>query len=265
MTTKKKISLGCLGTLVLFCIIGYITVQWLKRKAISTIADAAKITLVEEIKKSPLPPNQKKAFLAATDEILSAFSTGEIDINFNREIADKPKAVKIISKALKKIVNSLNIEDEQKEKIAQQMDRFGKAYSTEKISEKEITKIFDKIAKGNSGMLFAVWASELVYINASGLSESEKFEAHNVLGRLIYGLQSNAVPKKEVQTIAYPYTTKNSEGKRVVKPNLSDDEIRNFLSSTKELLNRHSVPSSPGQFDIGGELKNALDAAGLPK
>ena len=65
MTTGKKVAIGCLGSLILAVIIGYLVLQWAKQKVVSVIAEGAQEVVVDEIKKSPLPADQKKAFVAA--------------------------------------------------------------------------------------------------------------------------------------------------------------------------------------------------------
>lgn len=265
MTTGKKVAIGCLGSLILAVIIGYLVLQWAKQKVVSVIAEGAQVVVVDEIKKSPLPSDQKKAFIAAVDEILGKISNGEIEFTFSGTLKDKKKAVNIISSALKNAVNKLEIDAAQKEIIGVQIDRLGKAYGDDQITDKQFSDVVTKLFEGQFGTLLAIWAAEANYIYGSGLTQVEKDDAHIILGRLSQGLKSGKLSNQDLEKLTDPYTQTNQNGDKVIKGSLTDDEVRKLLMSALKLLEDKQVSEDPLQFKIGQELKESLDSSGVPE
>ena len=264
MTTGKKVAIGCLGSLVLMALIGYLALQWAKRKVVSVVADTIQVEVVAEINKSPLPEDQKAAFITAVDEILNKISTGEIDFTFTGEFANKTKAAELIAEAMKNAVNKLDIEAEQKAKVGSQIDRLRDAYSSEALNNQQVQNIADDLVNGQFGTLATIWFMEATYINGSGLSQEEKDAVHVTLGRLARGMKADKITDEEMAAIIDPYSTTKEDGTKSLKENLSDQEIREIVKSTNELLNKKEVSKEAMKFDIGQELKEALDSAKVP-
>lgn len=263
MTTGKKVAIGCLGSLVLTILIGFLVVQWAKRKVISVVAETVQVEVVAGINKSFLPDDQKAAFITAVDEILEKISSGDIDFTFSGEFKDKEKSANIIAEALKNAVHKLSIEGDQKEAIGIQVDRFKDAYISEALSNQQVESIVGDLVTGQFGTLVSIWFMETAYINGAGLSQEEKSAAQLTLGRLAKGIKSGKITDKETEAIMAPYSVTDNNGNTKIK-DLSDDEIREIMVSTNKLLEEKEVSQEPMQFDIGQELKEALDSAEVP-
>lgn len=264
MTTGKKVAIACLGSLVLMILIGFLVLQWAKRKVISVVADTIQVEVVAEINKSPLPKDQKAAFVAAVDEILNNISSGEIDFTFTGQLKNKTKTADIIATAVKKAVSKLDIEEVQKGKIGTQIDRLKNAYSSEALSNQQVKDIADDLVNGQFGTMMAIWFMETKYIAGSGLSQEEKDAVHVTLGRLAKAMKSTKITGLEIDSLTDPYSVTDENGNKHIKENLTDGEIRELVKKVDTLLDEKDISKEPLKFDIGQELKEALDSAKVP-
>jgi hypothetical protein len=261
----NKIIFGCLGSLLIFILLSWAALTWVKNKTISIIADTTHEVVNTGITQSHLPSNQKQAFLSASDSLFNAVSSGEIGLNFDGSFQNPEKATDLICSTIKSSFTQLEVDTQQQKNFNHQLDRLRNSYLNKQISEEELVQIIETLSQGPFGLSLTVWAIHSSYIRPSNLSEEEKLKAQVLLKQLVNGLNEAVLKLEEVEKITAPYKKTNAQGQSSLKENLSDSEIRTLLKEIEQLLKERNVPTVKGSINIPHELKVAFDAAGLPE
>ena len=263
MNKSNKIIFGCLGSLILMALVSWAAIIWVKNKTISFVAESTNQVLKTEINDSSLPKQQKEALLILADDILQAITDGEIGFGLDGSLTDPQKATKIAVASFKKSFAKIEPDPDQQLIFNQQLDRLRESYLAGDITATEAEAMVSKLAKGPFGIKFTAWAIHLCYIIPSGLTQEEKVQAESTLARMVDGLNSDIIQKEEIESISAPYQRTREDGKKFLKNDLTDTEMKSLLMAITELLEQKDVPLESKTLKIAEELKIALDKAGL--
>ncbi|MCM8531850.1 MAG: hypothetical protein NE330_11865 [Lentisphaeraceae bacterium] len=261
MTKGNKIVIGCLGSVVLLALFSWAAIIFIKNKTISVVAEQANTAMTKSISNSQLPKNQKEAFLTATGEVFSALQDGRINFHLNGSLTDPEAATEIVSTALKNSFSKIEPDQSEQNKFNTQLDRIRTAYLAQKVDQKQFQKMMEKLIKGPFGQKVGGWFIFTNYLQSSGLSEIEKGAAEITVSTAINSLVNDKVTQQDFSKILAPYQETNDQGKKVLKQNLTDEELKTILAEVNELLSSRNIERANYKISVGDELKIALDEA----
>ncbi|MCM8535538.1 MAG: hypothetical protein NE334_06340 [Lentisphaeraceae bacterium] len=261
MTKGNKIVFGCLGSIVIVALVSWAAIIFIKNKTISVLSEQANSAITKSISDSQLPQNQKDAFLTASYEIFTALQDGRINFGLDGSFTNPEAATKIIINALKNSFSKIELDTNEQEKFNSQLDRVRSAYLAQKIDQKQFQTMMEKLIKGPFGQKVGGWFIFLNYLQSSGLSQIEKDAAELTVSTAINAMANEKVTQQDFSKILAPYQETNAQGKKVLKQNLTDEELKTILSEVDALLAEREIKKESYKISVGDELKAALDEA----
>lgn len=156
-------------------------------------------------------------------------------------------------------IESSEMTDDDKKVVLQQVDRVGEAWSSGKISDQQLTNIMEKLAESPLIPVAMTEGMKAKYIKKSGLADDEKAEASKTVSRIARGMYEETLEPKDVQVAVDPMMEIGPNGKKKLKDQVTDTELREVIASLKIIADEAEVPDEEFKVEIGAEFKRAVD------
>ena len=151
------------------------------------------------------------------------------------------------------------------EEVSQQARRLGQLAKQDRISDERMAIILEEFAKSAFSSSFALSASELEFLNHSGLSDEEKESGGVTLARVISGIATGKMNPDELEQLSNEFTVAKGN-RQELKPDLTDEELRSLLTRMDAAADKAGVRKRTEEIDLSDELRRMIDAAvGEPK
>ena len=160
---------------------------------------------------------------------------------------------------LTQFVENSELKPEDKRAVIAQIDRVAAKYKRGEITLEQVTQIGEEIMQGPLMVLLMALAAEEQYLNASGLSAEEKAAAKRTVQRVGRGVVEKKITEEELDPLLDHVSTKGANGQRAFAEKLTDEQLRQFLTEAKALVDAKGIPDEPYQVDVGAQLKSAVD------
>jgi hypothetical protein len=260
----RNIAIGCFMTVILTVILGIAAAFYVKKKVVTFVADTVRTEAAAEIRKSPIPDDQKEAWIAAVNEICDGFESGDLEIDITEDsfvFEDRKRAADTITKAVNTAIGKLDLPADQKTGLQTEITRLGTAFKDGKLNEKNVADMMETAAEGAFGVTVGIWGFQAIYVYGSGLNAEEKANFELQLGRVARGVAAGSISPEEIDTMLDPYSVDlDGDGDKEMKDALTDDELREILEIARRAADDAQVSSEPYKPDLAGELKKAVDA-----
>lgn len=158
-------------------------------------------------------------------------------------------------------VEESELTDEDKRAVIEQIDRVADEAKAGNLTGEQFAKIMENLAESPllpAGMAKAI---EVKYVDPSDLPEDEKAAAKLTLQRGARGAFEKKISPEQLELACDPISNVDSEGKRKLKEQVTTEELREFLANVKKLADEAGIPEEPFGFDVGEEVKKAVDKA----
>ncbi|MFM2096829.1 MAG: hypothetical protein RIS70_3953 [Planctomycetota bacterium] len=167
----------------------------------------------------------------------------------------------IIRESTASILRDAKVEPVEREAITQQMERFASAYESNSITWEQIGEIVSELGESPLVDTVILVAVEAQYFDKSGLDEDEKAAGRSALRRLARGAMDKQVARSEIAQLLDQITVNPGSGanNRQLKPQLTDEELREFLTQCKALADLKGIPEGDQPFRASRELKRIFD------
>lgn len=163
-------------------------------------------------------------------------------------------------------VKQSNLDDAQKQGVIGHIDRIRNDYKSGKISTAKLQRIAEKVF---GGPLIPVamsghWTKK--YVDDSKLTGKEKLAALRNQQRLARGVVEGSITRQEVMALLdkVQEPRMNKRGKRQgkkFKESLSPEELKDYLKSIEDAVNKAKIPDEPYTLDVAKEFGKAIDEA----
>lgn len=178
-------------------------------------------------------------------------------------VANNARAIgsDLAAQVLKGSLRELDLPPDQQKRIDARIDDVAQQFKEEKLTGDDVGRIFQKISQGPlmpAGLALFV---KRVYIRDSGLSEDEKAAAEVSIHRFARGVIDESIPETERESVLDTISTKNAQGQREFKNNLSDDEVRTFVDAAKQAADDAGVAEEVPEINFADEFDKAVDEA----
>ena len=162
---------------------------------------------------------------------------------------------------MKEGLKELDVPDDQRQRMHARIDEIGKQFKEGKLTDKQVTSIFENIMEGPllpAGISLFV---KRVYIRDSGLDEEEKAAAHLAIQRYSRGVIDQSIPDATQQAVLDRISTRDFQGNRQFKQLLTDDELRAFIDAAKKAADDAEVANDVPEINFADEFDKAIDEA----
>jgi hypothetical protein len=158
-------------------------------------------------------------------------------------------------------IEKSDLREEDKQVIVEQVNRVAKETKEGKVTVEQALKIMQNLAESPLVMIAMAYGIEEKYLNRSGLDDAEKQEAKLTLQRAARGVFEQKISQEQLKEAMRPISNEKPDGNLELKEQVTDDELRQFLTDLKQLADDASIPDELFQVDIGAEVKKAVDDA----
>lgn len=173
----------------------------------------------------------------------------------------KSYGVKFIASAVTQVIDESQLPEEEKVGMKEQIDRVSNGYASGEINDEQLGKIFENLSTSPAMSAIPVIVIESTYLKNSGLSDEEKADAKKQLDRAAHGLFEKTITMDDLDPAMEKIAERGDDGKWQVKPEVTDEELKEFIAETKTICDEHNIPNEDFKVDIVAELKKAIDDA----
>lgn len=167
----------------------------------------------------------------------------------------------IASSMMKSGLEEFDIPAEQLTRINTRIDSIAQRFKDGEMDLDQVGAIFEEI--GESPLLSAGMALffQRSYLNESGLSDNEKATAEIAVQRFTRGVIDKKIPEKTSQEIIDSISVKDEDGRRELRKNLTDDELRTFVEAITTAADEAGIPEEVLEINFADEFDKAVDQA----
>lgn len=97
------------------------------------------------------------------------------------------------------------------------------------------------------------------YVQKSNLSDEQQKMVINQTQRFMRGAMDKKIDKAKVDQVLGIISTKNAEGRVVIKQNLTDDELLKFAEEAQKAADEVGVDEEVEEVDLAAEIEKAVD------
>ena len=167
----------------------------------------------------------------------------------------------LASKALAEAVEATALPPAEKQEMKVQIDRLTEAFRNERLPLERLGPLIDQIVKSPVMTTLIVSAAEKQYLDKSGLNDEEKAEGRQTLRRFLRGLIDEKIKEQELDAVMVHIADRQPGGQWELRRQVSDGDLRKFLSAAKEAADKAEIPNEPETVDPSDELKKMIDEA----
>lgn len=158
-------------------------------------------------------------------------------------------------------VETSQLPPEQKEGMKEQVSRVAKAYRDGEIDTEQVVRIVENLMQSPAFTAIPVEIARSQYIVPSGLSDEEKADGVQQLQRVAHGAFEKLISEDELKDVMDGHIADvQADGNLQFRSEVSDDELREFITACKELADSKEIPDQSYEIDFAAELKQAVDA-----
>ncbi|TWT34500.1 hypothetical protein [Blastopirellula retiformator] len=173
----------------------------------------------------------------------------------------KSMGVDLVAGVATQAIDDSQLPEDQKVGLKEQIDRVATGYKSGEISDEQFGRIFENLQDSPVISAIPVMVIQSSYIQNSGLTDEEKADAKKTLDRAAHGLFEKTITMEELDPAMENVATRDAEGDWEIKQNVTDEELKAFITDTKKVCDEHGIPDEDFQVDIVAELKKAIDDA----
>jgi hypothetical protein len=151
--------------------------------------------------------------------------------------------------------------EDDKKGMMEQIDRMIVAFEEDKLSQANIERFFNGLARSPLVHVGVIAAVEATYIDNSGLPDAEKEAGKLALQRFARGVFEKTIDKDKAKELWSMLTEKDAEGATKMKEQLTDEELNELITKAEDYADQANVPNEPFKIDIVGEFRKAVDEA----
>jgi hypothetical protein len=157
------------------------------------------------------------------------------------------------------LVDGTSLPDQQKQRITAQVDRILEEYRDGRLDTEQLQSLAEQLAQSSLFGLLMVQAAQDKYVAPSGLDDEEKADADIALQRLLSGVQQTRIAREDLETVFDHISTVGMDGNRQLRPQISDEELRNMLAECERLADTAGVPRTDFHLDVAAEVERIVD------
>jgi hypothetical protein len=165
------------------------------------------------------------------------------------------------SDAIKQGINATELPEAEKADMELQVDRLAVELREGRLSGEQLAAIFEQLMESPLMTTLVASAIESKYIANSGLDDAEKAEAQQTIRRFLRGAIDSKINQQGIDAAMKHVATQRGKGDWELKNQVTDDELRAFLTEAKKQADAAEIPEEPEEIDPSDEFKRIIDEA----
>ncbi len=156
-------------------------------------------------------------------------------------------------------VEQSSLPDEEKKEIVHQLDRVTTAFENGDLDAGDLERIATTFLKSPltaAGLLMGI---EEAYFNSSGLSDEEKERGRRAIQRAWRGCTEERIKFEDLRPVMEIIADEKSQDNWRFKEELTDDELRQFITTLESIVDEHDIPDESFDVTISEELRSLVD------
>jgi hypothetical protein len=163
------------------------------------------------------------------------------------------------SSTVKQMIDTSELDPQQKVAINAQVDRVADAFSSGRMSLEQMHTLMERILKSPWMASVITRAAEKKYLARSGLSDAEKAAATITIRRFISGAIEKKIDKAGIDAAMAHIADVGPNDQIQLRETVSDKDLRAFLDEAKAQADKAVIPDQPPTFDAAAEFKKIVD------
>ena len=166
-----------------------------------------------------------------------------------------------VTEVVRQGISNSQLPAQEQQEIMVQVDRITTALRERKISAEQVQVLIQKIVQSPLTSLMVTSTLEQQYFAKSGLSEEQKTEGRVTLQRFIRGAIDKKINEAGIDAAMAHVADRDAQGQWKLRPTLTDDQLRAFLTEAKQQADAAGIPEQPADVDPSEEVKKIVDEA----
>jgi hypothetical protein len=162
---------------------------------------------------------------------------------------------------INELIDRSELPRQEKREIKVEVDRVIDAFRRGEVSGEQLGLILENLAESPLLTMIMVSTADAHYFENSGLSEEEKAEGRVSLQRFLRGAIDGTIDEDSVDAAMTHVADRQSGGGWRLREQVTDEQLRSFLTVAKEKADEANIPAEPPAFDPSDEVKRAIDEA----
>ena len=211
--------------------------------------------------RNPLPPTKQssgclKFFLIGCFLAIVLVITIFLGAVFLIKTKGLPLVGNFIESATEDVLNKMELDDEEKEGIREQVSRVTIRLASGEMSMADGRRLIETFEDGSFMTLIFLEGVSQGFLTGTELSEEEKNKASRNAQRVQRGIKEEKIPQTEIIQI-WDGIPKNEQGTPI--EDLTDQDWRDFLSSIEQVANKANIPDATYDLDLVSVIKDIVD------
>ena len=158
-------------------------------------------------------------------------------------------------------VQQSTLPDDQKQALAAKIEEVKEDFIAGDITFEQIGQAMENLDIQN---LVAGGFAQYVgarLIESSSLSAEDKARGKQAMNRVAHGALEGQIATSDIEQALTPIMQTNSNGELELKPNPTEDELRQVLDNAEDLADQAGVPQDVAEVDFAKRVQEAFDEA----
>lgn len=166
----------------------------------------------------------------------------------------------LVETTLEQTLDESTLPEDEKLEIQVQVQRVVEAFEDRRLTQAQIDQLIARIAQSPLSASMIAFTIEKKYFDRSGLSDEEKAAGRMTLRRGVRGLIDGDLTEQDADAVLSHIGTKRPDGNWDFRDNVTDEELREFLSDVKTRADAAGVAETVDEVDPSDEVKRIVDS-----
>ena len=168
-------------------------------------------------------------------------------------------AAEFMGEGENQMIDRSDLPAQEKAEIKVEIARLVDAFRDGRMSWRQAGELIEKITESPLLAMMIASAADQQYIGKSGLSDEEKAAGRLDLRRFVRGVIDEKIPEASVDAVMAHIADRQSDGEWKLRQQVSDEQLRAFLSTAKAEADKANIPLELEAVDPSDEFKRVVD------
>jgi hypothetical protein len=173
----------------------------------------------------------------------------------------RPLAARFVSAGFNNAIDSSQLPLQEKAEVKAEVDRAIQSFRNNTMSNEQFGQLMQGLVESPLMTAIVVTGVEQKYLDPSGLSEEEKAAGRKDIRRFWRGMIDGKIPQATFDAAMAHVADKNAGGNWKMREQVTDQDLRDFLSKAKAAADAAQIPAEPENIDVSDEVKRIVDRA----
>jgi len=161
--------------------------------------------------------------------------------------------------AIDAMLEASELPDQEQAEIKVQLTRVTDAFREGQLSGEQTAELLQQLTESPLMATLMVGVADAEYLSQSGLTEDEKVEGRQSLGRFVRGFTNEQIDEQAFDEVMVHIADRGPNGDWILRDEVSDDDLRAFLVAVKTKADEAEIPLEVETVDPSEEFRRIID------